>query len=103
MTIADEMDLPLDKVQVTLADARPELVWNQLTGGSNSMHSIYTPVRVAAAIARGQLLAGRGAASSAGRRRCSACHDGVITAPDGQQRRRSARWRKRRRSRTRSA
>ena len=56
MTIADEMDLPLDKVKVTLADARPELVWNQLTGGSNSMHSIYTPVRVAAAIAKGQLL-----------------------------------------------
>jgi CO/xanthine dehydrogenase Mo-binding subunit len=56
MTIADEMDLPLDKVNVTLADARPELVWNQLTGGSNSMHSIFTPVRVAAATARGQLL-----------------------------------------------
>ena len=56
MTIADEMDLPLDKVRITLADARPELVWNQLTGGSNSMHSIFTPVRVAAAIARGQLL-----------------------------------------------
>jgi isoquinoline 1-oxidoreductase subunit beta len=56
MTIADEMDVALDKVKVTLADARPELVWNQLTGGSNSMHSIFTPVRVAAAIAKGQLL-----------------------------------------------
>src|SRR5947208_8496264 len=56
MTIADEMDLPLDKVNVTLADARPELLWNQLTGGSNSMHSIFTPVRVAAALAKGQLL-----------------------------------------------
>ena len=56
MTIADEIGVPLDTVKVTLADARPELVWNQLTGGSNSMHSIYTPVRVAAAIARGQLL-----------------------------------------------
>ena len=48
--------MPLDKVNVTLADARPELVWNQLTGGSNSMHSIFTPVRVAAALAKGQLL-----------------------------------------------
>ena len=56
MTIADEMDVALDDVKVTLADARPELVWNQLTGGSNSMHSIFTPVRVAAAIAKGQLL-----------------------------------------------
>ena len=69
MTIAEEMDLPLDKVKVTLADARPELVWNQITGGSNTMHSIFTPVRVAAAIARGALLRGRGAASSGSRRR----------------------------------
>jgi isoquinoline 1-oxidoreductase beta subunit len=56
MAIADEMDVALDKVEITLADARPELVWNQFTAGSNTMHSIYTPVRVAAAIARGQLL-----------------------------------------------
>jgi isoquinoline 1-oxidoreductase beta subunit len=57
MTIADEIGLPLDKVKVTLADARPELNWNQLTGGSNTMHSIFYPVRAAAAIAKGQLLA----------------------------------------------
>jgi isoquinoline 1-oxidoreductase subunit beta len=56
MTIAEEMDVPLDRVKVTLADARPELIWNQITGGSNTMHSIFTPVRVAAAIARGRLL-----------------------------------------------
>src|SRR5437667_5396084 len=37
MMIAEELDLPLDKVRVTLADARPELLMNQLTGGSNSM------------------------------------------------------------------
>ena len=42
MMIADEMELPLDQVNITLADARPELVFNQLTGGSNSMHSIST-------------------------------------------------------------
>ena len=53
MTIADEMGIALDKVTVTLADARPELLFNQLTGGSNTMHAIYTPVRVAAALARG--------------------------------------------------
>jgi isoquinoline 1-oxidoreductase subunit beta len=57
MTIADEMGLALDRVKVTLADARPELNWNQLTGGSNTMHSIFYPVRAAAAIAKGQLLA----------------------------------------------
>ena len=57
MMIAEEMDLPISKVTVTLADARPELLMNQLTGGSNSMRSIYTPVRTAAAIARQQLVA----------------------------------------------
>jgi isoquinoline 1-oxidoreductase beta subunit len=56
MTIADEIGMPLDKVHVTLADARPELVWNQITAGSNSMHAIFTPVRVAAAIARERLI-----------------------------------------------
>jgi isoquinoline 1-oxidoreductase beta subunit len=55
MTIADEMDLPIDRVKVTLADARRELVFNQFTGGSNTMHSIYHPVRAAAAAARARL------------------------------------------------
>src|SRR3984893_4255016 len=60
MTIADEMHLALDKVKVTLADARPELVFNQLTGGSNSMHSIWIPLRVASATARQHLLSAAG-------------------------------------------
>ena len=82
MTIADEMDLPLDKVNVTLADARPELVWNQLTGGSNSMHSIFTPVRVAAALAKGQLLQAA-AAELGGDTGGLTISNGVITAPSG--------------------
>jgi isoquinoline 1-oxidoreductase beta subunit len=83
MTIADEMDLPLDKVNITLADARPELIWNQFTGGSNSMHSIFTPVRVAAAIARGQLL--QAAADLLGGPPSDlTILNGVITAPSGQ-------------------
>lgn len=57
MVIADELALPLDKVKVTLAPARPELLYNQLTGGSNTIHAIYEPLRFAAAIARGALLA----------------------------------------------
>ena len=56
MLVAEELDLPLDKVRITLADARPELVFNQLTGGSNTTISTYTPIRVAAALARGRLL-----------------------------------------------
>ncbi|MFF7776691.1 molybdopterin cofactor-binding domain-containing protein [Streptomyces tanashiensis] len=56
MIVAEELDLPLDKVRVTLADARPELLFNQLTGGSNTTYSTYTPIRVAAALARARLL-----------------------------------------------
>jgi isoquinoline 1-oxidoreductase beta subunit len=82
MTIADEMDIPLDKVNITLADARPELVWNQLTGGSNSMHSIFTPVRVAAALAKGQLLQAA-AAELGGDVGELTISNGVITAPGG--------------------
>src|ERR1700729_395459 len=47
MTIADELDVPLDRIEVTLADAEPPLVFNQFTGGSNSMHPLYTPRRIA--------------------------------------------------------
>ncbi len=56
MIIAEELDLPVDKVLVTLADARPELLFNQLTGGSSTTTSTYTPIRVAAAVARAALL-----------------------------------------------
>ncbi len=56
MIIAEELDLPVEKVRVTLADARPELVFNQFTAGSNTAISIFTPIRVAASIAKGRLL-----------------------------------------------
>ena len=56
MIIAEELDLPVDKVDVTLAKARPELQFNQLTGGSNTTISTYTPIRVAAALAKQRLL-----------------------------------------------
>jgi isoquinoline 1-oxidoreductase beta subunit len=82
MTIADEMDVELDKVVVTLADARPELVWNQLTGGSNSMHSIFTPVRIAAATAKGALLQAAALELQEAVEVLTAGH-GVVTAPDG--------------------
>lgn len=57
MLVAEELDLPLTDVFVDLADARVELLMNQLTGGSNSVRSLYDPVRMAAANARGQLIA----------------------------------------------
>jgi isoquinoline 1-oxidoreductase beta subunit len=82
MTIADELDLPVSKVKVTLADARPELIWNQITGGSNTMHSIFTPVRVAAAIARGALLEAAAIELGSTVSQLTA-KDGVISAPNG--------------------
>lgn len=82
MLIAEEMDVPLERVRVTLADARPELVFNQLTGGSNTTISTYTPIRVAAALARARLL--QAAAGELG----AAVPDltlkaGVVTGPAG--------------------
>src|SRR3954451_18850555 len=82
MIIADELELPVEKVHVTLADARPELVWNQLTGGSNSTHALYQPVRMAAAVARTQLelTAARELHTDPSALRL---HHGVFTAPNG--------------------
>ncbi|MEU4563566.1 molybdopterin cofactor-binding domain-containing protein [Actinoplanes sp. NPDC023936] len=61
MLIAEELSVPVHRVRVTLADARPELLFNQLTGASNTTIATYTPIRVAAAVARQRLL--RAAAS----------------------------------------
>src|SRR5918995_632118 len=55
-TLIVAADLGIDQVHVTLADARPELLFNQLTGGSNTTFTTYTPIRVAAALAKGRLL-----------------------------------------------
>lgn len=56
MLIAEEMDIPVEDVRVEAADARPELVFNQQTQGSNTVITQYTPIRVAAALARDALL-----------------------------------------------
>lgn len=54
--VADEIGARLEDTDVVLEDARPELLWNQLTGGSNTVHALYTPLRVAAAGARARLI-----------------------------------------------
>ncbi|NRQ48377.1 xanthine dehydrogenase family protein molybdopterin-binding subunit [Aeromicrobium stalagmiti] len=82
MLLAEELDLALDDVEVTLADARPELLFNQLTGGSNTVRSMYDPVRRAAAAARGRLLAAAAArwkVSTSG----LTTSGGVVSGPDG--------------------
>ncbi len=55
MLIADELDVSLDKVRITLADANPNLVFNQFTGGSVATQELYMPVRTACAAARQQM------------------------------------------------
>ena len=54
--VADEIGARLDDVDVVLEDARPELLFNQLTGGSNTVHALYGPLRAAAAAARARLV-----------------------------------------------
>ncbi|MGN6781907.1 MAG: molybdopterin cofactor-binding domain-containing protein, partial [Marmoricola sp.] len=82
MIIAEELDLPVSKVHVTLAPARPELEFNQLTGGSNTTVSTFTPIRVAAAIAKQALL--QAAAIELGSVvALLESKDGVITGPTG--------------------
>lgn len=80
--VADELDARLDDVDVELDPARPELLFNQLTGGSNSIHSLYGPMRTVAAAARARLVT---AASQrwglpAGRLRTAGT---AVVAPDG--------------------
>ncbi|WP_167004208.1 molybdopterin cofactor-binding domain-containing protein [Mumia sp. ZJ430] len=82
MLIAEELDVGLDRIRVTLADARPELLFNQLTGASNTTIATFTPIRVAAAIARLRLLAA--AATELGRPAADlTLKNGVVTAPGG--------------------
>jgi len=82
MLVAEELDTPLDRVRVQLDDARPELLFNQLTGSSNSVRSLYDPVRRTAAAARARMVA------AAARRWGLEAGDltvraGVVIAPDG--------------------
>ena len=82
--IADELDVDISKVDVTLADARPELNFNQFTGGSVSIFELYEPLRTACALARAQLTSA--AAEHLGAEHSQlAVADGVVTAPDGRQ------------------
>src|SRR3954453_80213 len=82
MLIAEELDLPVDKVHVTLADARPELRMNQFTAGSNTTISTYTPIRTAAAGAKKSMLLA--AADELGVDVADlSTRDGVVHAPDG--------------------
>ena len=82
MLIAEEMDMKMSMIKIFLADARPELLFNQLTGGSNTTRSTYHAIRTAAAHARLQLIAAAakkwGVAASSLR-----THDGEVISSTG--------------------
>ncbi|MCW2641176.1 MAG: hypothetical protein JWP76_3482, partial [Dactylosporangium sp.] len=82
MLVAEEMDLPLPKVRVTLSDARSELMMNQLTGGSNTIRSVYGPVRDTAALARARMVATAAQQWNVPADRL-VTRDGAVVAPDG--------------------
>jgi len=82
MVIAEEMGVPVESVRIDQADARPELLFNQLTGGSNSMYTIYEPVRIAAAVARKRLLRAAGLLVGSLTYPLDIV-DGLIRTPDG--------------------
>ncbi|MCE7007241.1 molybdopterin-dependent oxidoreductase [Kibdelosporangium philippinense] len=82
MLVAEEMDLPVSQVRVSLADARAELLFNQLTGGSNTIRSVYDPVRRTAATARARLVAAAGKQWNLAPEKLST-RSGKVVAPDG--------------------
>jgi len=59
--IAEELDLPLERLRVTIAEAAPRYVYNgatgMTTGGSTSMRDSWLPLRRAGATARAMLVA----------------------------------------------
>ena len=80
--VAEELDVPLSMVSVTSADARPELVYNQITGGSSAVRVFDAGIPLIAGAARARLLLAAanqwGVASSSLR-----VNAGVVIAPDG--------------------
>ena len=82
MLVAEEMDIPLSKVEIPLSDARPELIFNQLTGGSTTIRSTYAPVRRAAAGARARLVSAAAVKYHLDADQLTT-KDGSVIAPDG--------------------
>jgi len=82
MLVAEEFGVPLAMVDVTLADARPELVFNQLTGGSANVRTFQAALPLMAATARARLVAA--AAQQWGVASASlSVAGGAVVSPDG--------------------
>lgn len=84
MLIAEDLGVPLERVKVTIADGRPELVFNQMTAGSCTLRAFRAPIQMMAATARAQMVT-----AAAARWQLPVAsltvEAGVVRAPDGQQ------------------
>ncbi len=82
MMVAEEFDVPLSMVDVTSSDARPELLFNQITGGSAAVRCFDAGLPLMAAAARARLLLAAaqqwGVAASS-----LSVQAGVVISPDG--------------------
>lgn len=82
MIVAEELDVPVSRVRTRLAPAKLELLFNQFTATSNTIRSIYHPLRKVAAVVRARLVAA--AAQQWGLDPAALrTSDGTVTAPDG--------------------
>ena len=82
MMVAEELDLPLAAVDVPAADAQPELMFNQISGGSAGVRCFDAAMPLLAAGLRARLLAAAALqwGTSAAALRVEA---GIVIAPDG--------------------
>ncbi|MBI5279103.1 MAG: molybdopterin-dependent oxidoreductase [Burkholderiales bacterium] len=82
MMVAEELDVPLTMVDVTSADARPELMYNQVSGGSAAVRCFDAALPLMAAALRARLLLAAeqrfGVSASS-----LVVIDGTVRAPDG--------------------
>lgn len=91
MLVAEELEVPLSRVQASSADAAPEYRTSfgmQMTGGSTSLRESYLPLRKAAAAAREMLVAAAAARWGVDPAQCVASEGLVRHEPSG----RSARY-----------
>ena len=82
MMVAEELDVPLSMVDVTSADARPELVFNQISGGSAAVRCFDAALPIMAAGARARLLLAASQVLGVPASTLTV-NAGVVVAPDG--------------------
>lgn len=82
MLVAEELGVPLSTVDVPLSDGRPELIYNQISGGSAAVRCFDTAMPLIAASAKARLLGAAAQRWGVPLARLKAS-GGVVRAPDG--------------------